>query len=79
MTAMRTACYARFSSDQQRATSIDDQLATARNYAEHQGWIVLDAHIYSDAAVSPRRPPWHPGPARGSGHPASPVRCRPRR
>jgi hypothetical protein len=29
---MRAACYARYSSDLQRETSIDDQLAVARRY-----------------------------------------------
>src|SRR5713101_3171231 len=47
---MRCACYARFSSDLQRDTSIDDQLAVARRYAEAHGWIVN--HVYTDAAVS---------------------------
>src|SRR5688572_1035595 len=49
---MRVACYARFSSDLQRATSIEDQLAAARAYAASQGWHVLEAHIYTDAAIS---------------------------
>ena len=49
---MRAACYARFSSDLQRATSIDDQIAVARRHARAHGWDVLDAHIYTDAVVS---------------------------
>jgi DNA invertase Pin-like site-specific DNA recombinase len=49
---LRCACYARFSSDLQRTTSIDDQIATARRYADEQGWVVLPEHIYTDAAVS---------------------------
>ena len=49
---MRCACYARYSSDLQRATSIADQLAVARRYADQQGWAVLDAHTYTDEAVS---------------------------
>ena len=52
MSAMRCACYARFSSDLQRQTSIDDQLAVARRYADQQGWTVLDAHLYTDEGVS---------------------------
>src|SRR4051794_40966579 len=52
MPPMRVACYARFSSDLQRETSIDDQVATARRHAAAQGWIILDDHIYTDAAVS---------------------------
>lgn len=52
MNAVRVACYARFSSDLQRATSIDDQLATATRYAHAQGWTILPEHVYTDAAVS---------------------------
>ena len=48
----RCAAYARFSSDMQRATSIDDQVAVARRYAEQRGWHVLDDHIYKDEAIS---------------------------
>ena len=49
---MRCACYARYSSDLQRETSIDDQLAVAYRYADQQGWTVLAAHTYTDEAVS---------------------------
>jgi DNA invertase Pin-like site-specific DNA recombinase len=49
---MRCAVYARFSSDLQRETSIDDQLAAARRFADARGWAVLDAHVYTDHAVS---------------------------
>jgi DNA invertase Pin-like site-specific DNA recombinase len=49
---MRCAVYARYSSDLQRETSIEDQIALARRYAEQQGWTVLDEHIYTDPAVS---------------------------
>ena len=49
---MRCACYARYSSDLQRETSIDDQLAVARRYADQQGWTVLDEHVYRDEGVS---------------------------
>jgi site-specific DNA recombinase len=52
MSAMRAACYARFSSDLQRETSIDDQIRVAREYATRRGWTVLDAQIYTDAALS---------------------------
>jgi site-specific DNA recombinase len=47
---MRVALYARYSSDNQRAASIDDQLRQAREYASRQGWVV--AVEFSDAAVS---------------------------
>ncbi len=49
---MRCSIYARFSSDLQRTTSIDDQLAVARRYADQQGWTVLEAHTYTDEAIS---------------------------
>ena len=49
---MRAACYARYSSDLQRETSIDDQLAVARAYAHTHAWGVLDDHVYSDAGIS---------------------------
>lgn len=57
----RCAVYARFSSDLQRETSIDDQIAVARRYAEQLGWIVLEPHIYRDAGFSGAsldRPGW---------------------
>src|SRR5262245_45647534 len=49
---MRTACYARFSSDLQKPTSLDDQIYGCRMYAERQGWTWQDAHIYTDAGIS---------------------------
>jgi site-specific DNA recombinase len=52
MAAMRAACYARFSSDLQRATSIEDQISTARRYAAEQGWQFDESHTFTDAAVS---------------------------
>ena len=48
---MRVAAYARYSSDLQRETSIEDQLAVAKRYAEDHGWKVLK-DIYTDSAVS---------------------------
>jgi hypothetical protein len=45
MAVMRAACYARYSSDLQRESSIDDQLAMARRYAEAQGWTVMPAWV----------------------------------
>ena len=52
MMSMRAACYARYSSDLQRETSIDDQLAVALAYAKKKGWAVLADHIYKDAGIS---------------------------
>ncbi|MGC9272149.1 recombinase family protein, partial [Acidiphilium sp.] len=47
---MRTALYARFSSDQQSAASIEDQLRLCREYAARQGWTIVDS--YADRAIS---------------------------
>jgi site-specific DNA recombinase len=46
------AVYARYSSDLQRGTSIDDQVAVAKRYATERGWKVLTEHIYTDSAIS---------------------------
>jgi DNA invertase Pin-like site-specific DNA recombinase len=51
-TSSRVACYARYSSDLQRETPIEDQLTVAKRYAEERGWGVLNDLIYTDAAVS---------------------------
>jgi len=49
---MRTASYARFSSDLQRDTSIDDQLRNCQDYAERHDWTWQPDQVYTDAAVS---------------------------
>jgi DNA invertase Pin-like site-specific DNA recombinase len=49
---LRCAVYARFSSDLQRDTSIEDQVRVCREYAARHEWTVLEPHIYSDEAVS---------------------------
>jgi site-specific DNA recombinase len=49
---MRTACYARFSSDLQRETSLDDQIRSCREYAARNEWAWQDSQIFTDAAVS---------------------------
>ena len=46
----RVALYARYSSDQQSAASIEDQLRICRERAVSEGWHVVE--IYSDAAIS---------------------------
>jgi site-specific DNA recombinase len=46
----RVALYARYSSDQQSAASIADQLRVCREYAERQGWTVTA--VFEDAAIS---------------------------
>ena len=47
---MRCALYARYSSDQQREASIEDQLRVCRARAEREGWTVVEA--FTDAALS---------------------------
>ncbi len=46
------AIYARFSSEAQRATSLDDQIRNCRRWAAQSGWTVVDDHVYQDAARS---------------------------
>ncbi len=47
---IRVALYARYSSDNQRDASIEDQLRQSRDYAERQGWTVVES--YTDRAIS---------------------------
>lgn len=56
---MEGAIYARYSTDDQRATSIDDQIRRCRETAAREGISVKDAFIFSDDAVS--------GSAKGKG------------
>ncbi|WP_250152574.1 recombinase family protein [Ancylobacter radicis] len=44
------ALYARYSSDNQRDASIEDQLRQSRDYAERQGWSIVEG--YTDRAIS---------------------------
>jgi DNA invertase Pin-like site-specific DNA recombinase len=58
---LRTACYARYSSDLQRQTSIVDQVRGCRDYAERQGWTWQEQHCYVDEGISGKfggRGPW---------------------
>ena len=47
---LRAAVYARYSSDNQRPTSIEDQVSACRRYADQEGIVVLEDHIYHDRA-----------------------------
>ena len=49
---LKVAVYARYSSDMQRLTSIEDQIRECREAAERKGWIVLEQYIFADEAVS---------------------------
>ena len=48
----RCAIYARFSSDLQRTTSLEDQIRNCRQFAARMGWQILEEHVYQDAALS---------------------------
>ena len=43
---MRAVIYARYSSDNQREASIEDQIEVCRRYAELKGWTVVK--VYAD-------------------------------
>jgi site-specific DNA recombinase len=49
---VRCAIYARYSSDLQRLTSIEDQLRRCREYAAQQGWTVVEEFVRCDEARS---------------------------
>ena len=49
---MRAAVYARFSSENQREQSIDDQIRVCKTFADRDGITVLENHIYFDEAQS---------------------------
>jgi DNA invertase Pin-like site-specific DNA recombinase len=47
---MRAVIYARYSSDNQREASIEDQIEVCRRYADRQGWTI--GEVYADQALS---------------------------
>ena len=49
---MRAAIYARFSSENQREQSIEDQIRVCREFAKRDGITILESHIYFDEAQS---------------------------
>src|SRR5215472_1029479 len=49
---MRCAIYARYSSDLQRESSIEDQIRKCREFAERRSWMVIDEYVRNDNAVS---------------------------
>jgi site-specific DNA recombinase len=49
---MKVATYARYSSDNQRPESIDDQVRACQELAAARGYVVDPAHIYRDEAKS---------------------------
>lgn len=51
-TPFRVAIYARYSSDLQRPTSIEDQIRNCNTIAERNGWIVVEEYIRSDSEIT---------------------------
>src|SRR5690242_20669043 len=49
---MRAALYARYSSELQKDTSIENQIGVAREFAQQRGWVIHKDHVYSDAGIS---------------------------
>ena len=49
-TGLRAAIYARYSSDQQSAASIPDQVRQCRKLCEEQAWTVVE--VFADEAMS---------------------------
>ena len=47
---MKTAIYARYSTDRQRPESLEDQIEVCSRYVKAQGWVI--AKVYTDAAIS---------------------------
>ena len=52
---MRTAIYARYSSENQRPESIEDQIAACRRLATQRNWTIVEDQIYTDEAQSGAR------------------------
>src|SRR5437773_312298 len=46
------AIYARYSSELQRETSLDDQIRVCQRFAAQREWRVLEDHVYRDSALS---------------------------
>lgn len=49
---MRVAVYARYSSERQSETSIEDQIRRCRELAARNGWTVPDELLFTDSAIS---------------------------
>lgn len=49
---MRVAIYARYSSENQRQESIEDQVRVCKEFAKREGFTVIESHIYWDEARS---------------------------
>lgn len=49
---IKCAIYARYSSENQREASIEDQIRKCKDFANQKGWRILEEHIYFDKAQS---------------------------
>ena len=47
---IKCAVYARYSTNNQREASIEDQIRKCKDAAKSKGWVILDEHIYFDKA-----------------------------
>ena len=56
---MKAAIYARYSSENQRPESIEDQVLSCRKLARERGYEIGDAHIFADRAASGARKDRH--------------------
>jgi site-specific DNA recombinase len=52
MRPMRAAIYARRSTEEHQAASLETQVGEARRWCEARGWSVADAHVFVDSGVS---------------------------
>jgi site-specific DNA recombinase len=52
LTPKRCAIYARYSSEMQRESSVEDQIRKCREYAARQGWVVVEDYVRYDQAIS---------------------------
>ena len=55
------AAYIRVSTDDQAELSPDSQLVEIRKYAEREGYLLPDEHIYSDEGISGKKADKRPG------------------
>ena len=52
---MQAAIYARYSTENQRPESIEDQISSCRRLAKERHYVVEQGHIFKDAAASGAR------------------------
>jgi hypothetical protein len=55
LTSPRAVAYTRYSSEQQRAASIDDQIRNCRRRADAEGWVVIREAVHGPCTLERRR------------------------